>query len=215
MGLNAVLREAVTQHPDIRSWWGRFPSLRAEVETLSGGAQTVMLSKHSLWSGGCISSQIDASRAELSAAAMRAPPARQRLVVQVDAAEAHIGLSSLTNVRNLLIDLEAIVVFYMLDAVPSHGFGMVEHNQDCFELAQLPHQQKVIEMWKAPFSGASIFLLHPGGLAQELDAETVASATDCFAFVTRYASVPLQSPPLNCLNLSTISRKPHHAQFFT
>jgi hypothetical protein len=55
--LNAGLREAVTQHPDIRSRrdeqqaavdrldaarWGRFLGLSAEVETRSGGPQPVM-----------------------------------------------------------------------------------------------------------------------------------------------------------------------------
>jgi adhesin transport system outer membrane protein len=83
MGLNAVLREAVTQHPDIRSRrddqqaavdrldaarWGRFPGLSAEVETRSGGPQTVMRLEQPLWNGGRISSQIDASQAELSVA---------------------------------------------------------------------------------------------------------------------------------------------------
>ena len=81
--LNAVLREAVTQHPDIRSRrddqqaavarldaarWGRFPGLSAEVETRSGGPQTVMRLEQPLWNGGRISSQIDVSQADLSVA---------------------------------------------------------------------------------------------------------------------------------------------------
>lgn len=81
--LNAVLREAVTQHPDIRSRrddqqsavarleaarWGRFPGISAQVETRSGGPQTVMRLEQPVWNGGRISSQIDASQAELNVA---------------------------------------------------------------------------------------------------------------------------------------------------
>ena len=49
-------------------------------------------------------------------------------------------------------------------AVPSHRFGMVEHSQDGVELAQLPRQQKAIEMWKARFAGAPISVLRPDEL---------------------------------------------------
>ena len=81
--LNAVLREAVTQHPDVRSRrddqraavdrldaarWARFPGLSAEVETRSGGPQSVMRLEQPLWNGGRINSQIDVSQAELSVA---------------------------------------------------------------------------------------------------------------------------------------------------
>jgi adhesin transport system outer membrane protein len=81
--LNAVLREAVTQHPDVRSRrddqqaavdrldaarWGRFPGLSAEVETRSGGPQSVMRVEQPLWNGGRISSQIGVSQAELNVA---------------------------------------------------------------------------------------------------------------------------------------------------
>lgn len=81
--LNAVLREAVTQHPDVRSRrddqqaavarleaarWGHFPGLSAQVETRSGGPQTVMRLEQPVWNGGRISSQIDASQAELNVA---------------------------------------------------------------------------------------------------------------------------------------------------
>lgn len=83
ISLNAVLREAVTQHPDIRSRrdeqqaavdrldaarWGRFPGLSAEVETRSGGPQSVLRVEQPLWNGGRISSQIDVSQAELGVA---------------------------------------------------------------------------------------------------------------------------------------------------
>jgi len=83
ISLNAVLREAVTQHPDIRARrddqqaavdrldaarWGRFPGLSAEVETRSGGPQSVFRVEQPLWNGGRISSQIDVSQAELSVA---------------------------------------------------------------------------------------------------------------------------------------------------
>jgi len=81
--LNAVLREAVTQHPDIRSRrddqqaavdrldaarWGRFPGLSAEVETRSGGPQSVVRVEQPVWNGGRISSQIGVSQAELNVA---------------------------------------------------------------------------------------------------------------------------------------------------
>lgn len=81
--LNTVLREAVTQHPDVRSRrddkqaavdrldaarWARFPGLRAELETRSGGPQSVLRLEQPLWNGGRISSQIDVSQAELSVA---------------------------------------------------------------------------------------------------------------------------------------------------
>jgi ATP-binding cassette subfamily C protein LapB len=99
-------------------------------------------------------------------------------------------------------------------AVPSHRFGMVEYSQDGVELAQLPRQQKAIEMWKARFASAPVRVLRPdeldpgsfpllwiaadgedlrlvrgrlshgacstenaNGVAQELDAATVASGT--------------------------------------
>lgn len=83
MGLSTVLREAVTQHPDIRSRredqqaaidrldaarWGRFPSLSAEVETRSGGPQSVIRLEQPVWNGGRISSQINVSQAEVSVA---------------------------------------------------------------------------------------------------------------------------------------------------
>ena len=81
--LNTVLREAFTQHPDVRSRrddqqaavarleaarWGRFPGLSAQVETRSGGPQTVMRLEQPVWNGGRISSQINASQAELNVA---------------------------------------------------------------------------------------------------------------------------------------------------
>jgi adhesin transport system outer membrane protein len=81
--LNVVLREAVTQHPDVRARrddqqaavdrldaarWGRYPGLSAEVETRSGGPQSVLRVEQPLWNGGRISSQIDVSQAELSVA---------------------------------------------------------------------------------------------------------------------------------------------------
>jgi adhesin transport system outer membrane protein len=81
--LNTVLREAVTQHPDIRARrddqqaatdrleaarWGRFPGLSAQIETRSGGPQTVLRLEQPLWNGGRISSQINASQAELNVA---------------------------------------------------------------------------------------------------------------------------------------------------
>jgi adhesin transport system outer membrane protein len=83
VNLTTVLREAVTQHPDIRSRrddqqaavdrleaarWGRFPGLSAEIETRSGGPQSVLRLEQPLWNGGRISSQIDASQADLSVA---------------------------------------------------------------------------------------------------------------------------------------------------
>lgn len=83
ISLNAVLREAVTQHPDIRARrdeqqaavdrleaarWGRFPGLSAEVETRSGGPQSVLRVEQPLWNGGRISSQIDVSQAQLGVA---------------------------------------------------------------------------------------------------------------------------------------------------
>ena len=49
-------------------------------------------------------------------------------------------------------------------AVPAHRFGMLEHSQDGVELAQLPRQQKAIEMWKARFAGAPISVLRPNEL---------------------------------------------------
>jgi adhesin transport system outer membrane protein len=81
--LNTVLREAVTQHPDIRARrddqqaavdrldaarWGRYPGLSAELETRSGGPQSVLRLEQPLWNGGRISSQIDVSQAELGVA---------------------------------------------------------------------------------------------------------------------------------------------------
>jgi adhesin transport system outer membrane protein len=81
--LTTVLREAVTQHPDIRSRrddqkaavdrldaarWGRFPGLSAGVETRSGGLQSVLRLEQPVWNGGRISSQIDASQADLGVA---------------------------------------------------------------------------------------------------------------------------------------------------
>jgi adhesin transport system outer membrane protein len=83
VNLTTVLREAVTQHPDIRSrrddqqaaadrleaaHWGRFPGLSAEAETRSGDPQSVLRLEQPLWNGGRISSQIDVSQAELSVA---------------------------------------------------------------------------------------------------------------------------------------------------
>ena len=83
VNLTTVLREAVTQHPDIRSRrdeqqaaterldaadWGRFPGLSAEAETRSGDPQSVLRLEQPLWNGGRISSQIDASQAELRVA---------------------------------------------------------------------------------------------------------------------------------------------------
>lgn len=56
LGLPAALREAVTKHPDVRArlnerqaasaqlegaQWGRYPSLSAELQTQTGGTQTV------------------------------------------------------------------------------------------------------------------------------------------------------------------------------
>ncbi len=84
--LNTVLREAVTLHPDVRSRrddqqaavdrleaarWGRFPSVSAQagsLRTTSGGSLSVMRVEQPLWNGGRISSQIDASQAELNVA---------------------------------------------------------------------------------------------------------------------------------------------------
>jgi len=83
VNLTTVLREAVTQHPDVRSRrddqqaavdrldaasWGRFPGLSAQGETLSGGPQTVLRLEQPVWNGGRISSQIDVSQAELRVA---------------------------------------------------------------------------------------------------------------------------------------------------
>jgi adhesin transport system outer membrane protein len=81
--LDAVLREAVTQHPDVRSRrdeqqaasdrlegarWGRFPSLMGEAQTQSGGPQSVVKVEQPLWFGGRIGGQIDASAADLKVA---------------------------------------------------------------------------------------------------------------------------------------------------
>ncbi len=84
--LNAVLREAVTQHPDIRSRrgdqqaavdrleaarWGRFPALSAQagsLATTSGGSLPTMRLEQPVWNGGRISSQIDVSQADLNIA---------------------------------------------------------------------------------------------------------------------------------------------------
>ncbi len=81
--LNAVLREAVTHHPDIRSRrddrqaavdrldaarWGQFPGLSAQVETRPGGPQTVLRLEQPVWNGGRISSQIGVSQADLNVA---------------------------------------------------------------------------------------------------------------------------------------------------
>jgi len=78
--LNAVLREAFTQHPDIRSRrdeqqaaldrldaarWGRYPGLSAQIETRPGGPQSVLRLEQPVWNGGRISSQIGVSQAEL------------------------------------------------------------------------------------------------------------------------------------------------------
>jgi ATP-binding cassette subfamily C protein LapB len=49
-------------------------------------------------------------------------------------------------------------------AVPAHRFGMVEHNEDGVELAQLPRQDKAIEMWKARFPSAPIRTLRVSDL---------------------------------------------------
>jgi len=50
-------------------------------------------------------------------------------------------------------------------AVPAHRFGMVEHSADGIELAQLPRQQKAIEMWKARFATGPMRVLR----ADQLD----------------------------------------------
>lgn len=50
-------------------------------------------------------------------------------------------------------------------AVPAHRFGMLEHSADGVELAQLPRQQKAIEMWKARFGTAPMRVLR----ADQLD----------------------------------------------
>jgi len=49
-------------------------------------------------------------------------------------------------------------------AVPSHRFGMVEHSADGVEMAQLPRQDKAIEMWKARFASAPTRTLRPDEL---------------------------------------------------
>lgn len=83
IGLNAILREAVTPHADIRSRpddqqaafdrldaarCGRFPGLGAELETRSGEPQSVLCLEQPVWNGGRICSEIDVSQAELSVA---------------------------------------------------------------------------------------------------------------------------------------------------
>ena len=81
--LDGVLREAVTQHPDVRNRrderqaasdrleaarWGRFPSVTGEVQTQPGGPQSIIKMEQPLWLGGRIGSQIDSSQADLSVA---------------------------------------------------------------------------------------------------------------------------------------------------
>jgi adhesin transport system outer membrane protein len=81
--LDTVLREAVTQHPDVRNRrderqaasdrlegarWGRFPSLSGEAQTQPGGPQSLVKLEQPLWFGGRIGGQINASTADLKVA---------------------------------------------------------------------------------------------------------------------------------------------------
>lgn len=81
--LDTVLREAVTQHPDVRARrdeqqsandrldaarWGRFPSLTGDVRTQPSGPQSIAKLEQPLWFGGRIGGQIDASTADLKVA---------------------------------------------------------------------------------------------------------------------------------------------------
>ncbi|QHE87175.1 TolC family protein [Hydrogenophaga sp. BPS33] len=84
--LGTLMSEAVTQHPDVRSRksnaraagyelegarWGRYPSLTTELQTQSGGPQTVIKVEQPLWTGGRITSRIgvaDAGVGEAEAA---------------------------------------------------------------------------------------------------------------------------------------------------
>jgi adhesin transport system outer membrane protein len=81
--LDSVLREAVSQHPDVRNRrderqaasdrleaarWGRYPSVSGEIQTQPGGPQSVIKMEQPLWFGGRIGSQIDSSQADLKVA---------------------------------------------------------------------------------------------------------------------------------------------------
>jgi adhesin transport system outer membrane protein len=83
MDLDAVLREAVTQHPDMRARlgdqqaaidrldaarWGRFPGMSAEADTRSSVPLALIRLEQPVWNGGRINSQINVSQAELSVA---------------------------------------------------------------------------------------------------------------------------------------------------
>ena len=95
--LPQLLREAVSQHPDVRNRknerlaagsqlegakWGRFPSLSAEAQTRTGGAQTLAKVEQILWNGGRVAGQIDAATAGLTLADAAVQVAEQAVMTQ-------------------------------------------------------------------------------------------------------------------------------------
>lgn len=95
--LPLLLQEAVSQHPEVRNRknerlaansqltgarWGRFPSLSAEAQTRTGGAQTVAKVEQPLWNGGRIDGQINVATAGLTLADAAVLEAEQKVLAQ-------------------------------------------------------------------------------------------------------------------------------------
>lgn len=95
--LGTLMSEAVTQHPDVRSRksiaraagyelegarWGRYPSLSAELQTQSGGPQTVIKVEQPLWTGGRITSQIGVADAGVGEAEAAVAEIEQNVLAQ-------------------------------------------------------------------------------------------------------------------------------------
>ena len=95
LDLPGALREAVTHHPDVRArlnerqaasaqlegaQWGRYPSLSAELQTQTGGPQTVAKIEQPLWTGGRITGQISVATANLGLANAAVSEAEQKIL---------------------------------------------------------------------------------------------------------------------------------------